>query len=68
MEEMAVLNYDLSIALGIIRMRGFYRYFSRTVFRLKNMGQQKDLFIFRCTLMIFLSFISLRFELNYMIV
>ena len=45
--------YDLPIALGIIRMRGFYRYFSRTVFRLKNMGQQKDLFVFHCTLMIY---------------
>ncbi|MDE7277210.1 MAG: hypothetical protein K2N98_10225 [Lachnospiraceae bacterium] len=45
--------YDLPIAIGIIRMLGFYRYFSKAAFQLKNEEQQKDLLVFYCALMIY---------------
>ncbi len=45
--------YDLPIVIGIIRMLGFYRYFSKAAFRLKNEEQQKDLLVFYCALMIY---------------
>lgn len=45
--------YDLPILLGAIKMAAFYRYFSHAAFQSKNTGQQKDLFTFHCTWMIY---------------
>ncbi len=45
--------YDLPIFIGIMKMLFFYKDFLTTVFRSKNSGQPKDVFIFHCILMIY---------------
>ncbi len=45
--------YDLPIFTGIVKMICFYKYFSKEVFRIKDMEQPDDIFVFHCTLMIY---------------
>lgn len=45
--------YDLPILLGTIKMAAFYKHVSYAAFQTHNAGQQKDLFIFHCTWMIY---------------
>lgn len=53
--------YDLPIAINIIKMKCFHKPFTQSVARHQNIQEQKDIFIFYCTLMIYKNIIKYKF-------
>lgn len=53
--------YDLPIAINIIKMTWFRKSFMQSVICHQNMQEQKDIFIFYCTLMIYKNIIKYKF-------
>lgn len=60
--------YDLPIIINIIKMLWFHKSFMRSVLRHQNIQDQKDIFIFYCTLMIYKNIIKYKFGIFLMLI
>lgn len=60
--------YDLPIVVNIIKMMWFQKSFMKSIIFHQNMQEQKDIFIFYCTLMIYKNIIKYKFGTFFMLI
>lgn len=60
--------YDLPILINIIKMLRFHKSFMQSVIRHQNIQEQKDIFIFYCTLMIYINIMRYKLGTFFMLI
>lgn len=60
--------YDIPILFNMVKMLGFYKHFSKSVVRRQDVQNQKDIFIFYCTMMIYRNIIRYKVGTLFMLI